>query len=437
MTWGMALLVLTLSLCSLFVIGLPVAVAFFGVNLIGAWLFLGGDAGLAQMLRNSAGAVNSFSLAPIPLFVLMGEVLFHTGTAYRAIDAVERLLTRVPGRLAVVSVVGGTTFAALSGSSIANTALLGGTLSTDMLRRGYSPVLSFGPAMAVGGIAVLIPPSALAVMLGSLSGISISKLLIGGITPGLMMAAAFLIFIFAYCKVVPEGAPADEVAKTSVRERLVPFLRDVVPLSLIFVAVIGSMLAGIATPTESAALGALASTLATICYRALTWSSLKKTLLETAKVSISILFIIVASTTFSQILTFSGATGGMLTAVTEMQLSPSALVLMMLLILLVLGCFIDQVSMMMITLPFFMPLAVAAGIDTVWLGLMMLVAIEIGLLTPPFGILLMVMQGVAPPPIKLPDIYRAAFPFILIELAVLTIMFLWPDIVLLLPQLLD
>ena len=437
MTWTAALLTLTLSLTAFFAIGLPVAVAFFGVNLIGAWLFLGGDAGLAQMLRNSAGAVNSFSLAPIPLFVMMGEVLFHTGVAYKAIDAVERLLHRIPGRLAAVSVVGGTAFAALSGSSIANTALLGGTLSTDMLRRGYSPTLALGPAMAVGGIAVLIPPSALAVMLGSLSGISISKLLIGGITPGLLMAVMFLAFIFVYCAVYPDAAPADRGASMTWRERLWPFLRDVVPLSFIFIAVIGSMLAGVATPTESAALGAIASLIATIFYRSLTWRSLKKSLLETAKVSISILFIIVASTTFSQILTFSGATEGMLTAVTAMQLSPAALALMMLVVLLVLGCFIDQVSMMMITLPFFMPLAIAAGIDTVWLGLMMLVAIEIGLLTPPFGILLMVMQGVAPANIKLQNIYRAAAPFIFIELAVLGLMFLWPKLVLLLPQLLD
>jgi len=437
MTWTAALLLLILSLMAFFAIGLPVAIAFFGVNLVGAWLFLGGEAGLAQMLRNSAGAVNSFALAPIPLFVMMGEVLFHTGVAYRAIDAVERLLNRLPGRLAAVSVVGGTTFAALSGSSIANTALLGGTLSTDMLRRGYSPTLAFGPAMAVGGIAVLIPPSALAVMLGSLSGISISKLLIGGIMPGLLMAAAFLGFIFLICAINPYAAPQDRGAEMKMWERVWPFVRDVVPLSFVFVAVIGSMLAGLATPTESAALGALASVAATILYRSLTWASLKKSLLETAKVSVAILFIIVASTTFSQILTFSGATGGMLSAITEMQLSPAALVLMMLLILLILGCFIDQVSMMMITLPFFMPLAAAASIDTVWLGLMMLVAIEIGLLTPPFGILLMVMQGVAPPGIKLQDIYRAAAPFILIELAVLGLMFLWPDLVLMLPKLLD
>jgi len=389
-------------------------------------------------VRNTGVAVNSFALLPIPLFVMMGEILFHTGVAYRSINAIDRLLQRVPARLAVVSLAGGTVFAALSGSSIANTALLGGTLSPDMLRRGYSPTLSFGPVMAVGGIAVLIPPSALAVMLGSLSGISISKLLIGGIVPGLLMSLGFLLYILAICWLWPNVAPRERTSSEGgFRERYWPFIRDVMPLSLIFVAVIGSMLSGLATPTEASALGAVASLVATACYGALSLKTLKTSLLETAKVSVSILFIIAASTTFSQILSFSGVTTGVTEVIGNLRLSPDMLVLAMLGLLLLLGCVIDQVSMMLVTLPFFMPLATAANIDTIWLGLMMLVAIEIGLLTPPFGILLMVMQGAAPRGTPLSQIYRAAFPFIVIEIAVLGLMFAWPAVVNWLPGLLD
>lgn len=438
MTWTLAGLILGVSLFLLFAVGMPVTLAFFGVNLIGGWLFLGGQAGLDQVMRNTSVSVNSFALLPIPLFVMMGEILFHTGIAYRSIDAIDKALQRMPGRLAVVSLTGGTIFAALSGSSIANTALLGGTLSPDMLRRGYSPTLAFGPVMAVGGIAVLIPPSALAVMLGSLAGISISKLLIGGIVPGLLMSFAFLVFILMTCWLWPDSAPRDTVVRGGgFRARYWPFIRDVVPLSLIFVAVIGSMLAGIATPTEASAVGAVASLLATACYGALTPQSLKKSLLETAKVSVSILFIIAASTTFSQILSFSGVTLGVTAIITDMNLGPGMLVVAMLVLLLLLGCVIDQVSMMMVTLPFFMPLALAAHIDTVWLGLMMLVAIEIGLLTPPFGILLMVMQGAAPRGTPLAQIYRAAAPFIVIELLVLALMYVWPAMVGWLPGLID
>lgn len=435
MTWWGIIVLLGGILALLFAIGLPVALAFLGTNLVGAWLFLGGGVGIDQLVRNASTSVNSFALAPIPLFILMGELLFHCGLAYKAIEAIERLLYRLPARLACVSVVGGTAFAALSGSSIANTALLGSTLSQDMLRRGYSSTLALGPAMAVGGIAVLIPPSTLAVMLGSLSGISITQLLIGGLLPGVIMAALFLIYVMVTGIVSPTSAPQEASAQSySLRERVVPFIRDVVPLFGIFIAVIWSMLAGIATPTEAAGVGVAAALVATLLYKKLTWASLVHSLSETAKISTSILFIIVASTTFSQILSFSGATSGFLSLINAVEPTPMILIVSMLGILLVLGCFIDQISMMMITLPIFMPLAQSAGIEPVWLGLMMLVAIEMGLLTPPFGILLMVMQG-ATRSVPLVKIYKAAAPFLLIELGVLLLMLLVPQLTLWLPNL--
>ncbi|NMG71179.1 TRAP transporter large permease [Parazoarcus communis] len=438
MEWQAALALMLGSLFVLMLIGVPVAFAFLGVNLIGAWVFLGGEAGLGQLVRNSVGSISSFSLTPIPLFVLMGEVLFHTGLAYRAIEAIERLISRVPGRLSLVSVLGGTTFATLSGSTIANTAMMGGTLLPEMLRRGYHPTLAMGPIMAVGGIAMLIPPSALAVMLGSLAGISIAQLLIGGILPGLVMSIGFLGYVVLRCRADPSLAPADEnAAEYQGWARWWPFMRDVVPLLGIFVAVVGSMLAGWASPTESAAIGALAAVIATMAYRVLTLHALYKALMETARISVIILFVLVASTTFSQLLSFSGATSGLLGLITELEVSPLMLVVGMLLLLLVLGCVIDQVSMMMITLPFFMPLATAAGIDPVWLGVMMLIAMEMGLLTPPFGLLLMVMQSVAPSSIRLPQIYAAAVPFLAIELVVLALILFVPWLAVGLPRLMS
>ncbi|NMG36615.1 TRAP transporter large permease subunit [Azoarcus sp. TTM-91] len=438
MEWYSALLLMLGLMFAFMAIGIPVAFTFLGVNLVGAWLFLGGEAGLGQLVRNSVGSITSFSLTPIPLFVLMGEVLFHTGLAFRAIEAIERLINKLPGRLSVVAVLGGTTFATLSGSTIANTAMMGGVMLPQMLKRGYHPTMAMGPIMAVGGIAMLIPPSALAVMLGSLAGISIAELLIGGILPGLLMALCFLGYVIIRCHINPELAPADESAvKVQGWERWKPFMRDVVPLFAIFIAVVGSMLAGWASPTESAAIGALASVVATVFYRALSWQALYKSLMETARVSVVILFVLVASTTFAQLLSFSGATTGLLSLINELQLSPLMLVLGMLAILLVLGCVIDQISMMMITLPFFMPLAHAAGIDPVWLGVMMLVAMELGLLTPPFGLLLMVMQSVAPPSIRLQQIYGAAFPFIVMEVLVLGLIVAIPWLAVGLPRMMS
>jgi len=181
MSWQIASLLLLGGSTALLFAGMPVAISFIAINLIGAFLFLGGDAGLHQVARNSVAAVINFSLTPIPLFILMGEVLFHTGLALKVIDGVERLIRQVPGRLAVVAVIAGTIFSAISGSTIATTAMLGSLMLPVMLSRGYSPVLATGPIMAIGAVDMLIPPSALTVLLGSLSGISISKLLIGGV----------------------------------------------------------------------------------------------------------------------------------------------------------------------------------------------------------------------------------------------------------------
>lgn len=436
MEWYESLALLLGLLCGLLMIGLPVAFAFFSVNVIGAVVFLGGEPGLQQMIRNSVTALTNYSLAPIPLFILMGELLLHSGVAFRAIDAIEKLIAKVPGRMPIVSVVGGTVFAALSGSSMANTAMLGSALLPDMLRKGYDPKLAMGPIMATGGIAMLIPPSALAVLLGSLAGISISGLLIAGILPALAMAVLFIGYIVLRCVLDPSLAPAEDTPPERGWRRFRPFLRDVLPLSVIFVAVVGSLVAGIATPTESAALGCVASALAALAYRALDRHKLVVTLLETAKISVMILFIIVASVTFAQILAFSGATDGLVRLVTGFNLTQFEVLVAMVLLLLFLGCFVDQVSMLMITVPFFIPLARAVDIDLLWLGVLYLLTMEIAFLTPPFGLLLFVMKGVAPPQITMADVYRAALPFLLLEILVLVAVMAVPEFGTWLPELL-
>ena len=426
MDWMWALLLMLGLLTLLMASGLPIAFAFAAVNIVGAIIFLGGEAGLDQLIRNSVAALTSFTLAPIALFLLMGEILFHTGVAFKAIDAIDKMITRIPGRLSIVSVIGGTIFSSLSGSTIANTAILGSVLLPDMLKRGYHPSIAMGPIMATGGIAMLIPPSALAVLLGSLANISISKLLIAGILPGLLMSLLFLAYVIIRCGVNPNLAPSYDVVALSWPERFRPFLIYVVPLFGIFVVVVGSILMGIATPTESAALGCLASVVAVVLYGEFRWKDMLKAVQATTQISVMILFIIGASITFSQILSFSGATTGLLELIGTLELSSMEIILGMLLILLFLGAFMDQVSMVMITVPFFIPLAQTQGFDLLWLGVMMLIVMEISLTTPPFGLLLYVMKGVAPSETTLSQIYLAAAPFILLELAVLLLVVLFP-----------
>jgi tripartite ATP-independent transporter DctM subunit len=417
-------------------LGLPVAFSFMVINLVGALLFLGGEVGLPQLARNSVVSVATFSLTPIPLFVLMGEVLFHTGLAVKVIDGVERLIRQVPGRLAVVAVVAGTVFSAISGSTIATTAMLGSLMLPVMLSRGYHPTMATGPLMAIGAVDMLIPPSALTVLLGSLSGISISKLLIGGVLPGIILSVAFVVYIIGRVKLNPSLAPATGFVEYRGWAKLKPFFQYVLPLVSIFVVVVASMSAGWATPTESAAIGALFTIVLALAYRALSVSNLLAALRGTAAISGMILFIIVGATTFSQILSFSGASNGLVEMIGGLGLAPLAVIAAMMVLLIFLGLFVEQVSMMMITLPIYMPLVQKYGVDPVWFGVMFLICMQLGLLLPPHGLLLMTMKGVAPPQIRMGHIFQAVLPYIVMSLLVLALVFMVPAVAVWLPKVL-
>lgn len=417
-------------------LGVPIAFSFLTVNLIGGFLILGGELGLLQTIRNMQTAVAQYSLAPIVLFVFMGEVMLYTGIAARAINAIDQMFTKVPGRLSMIAIVGGAVFSSLSGSTIANTAVLGKTLLPQMKERGYSPSISMGPIMAIGGIAMLIPPSGLAVLLASLAQVSINHVLIAGIIPATLMVILFFAYIIIRCLINPSLAPSYEVEQQPLQERIKPFLIYVAPLILIFIAVVGSMIMGIATPTESAALGSIASLTIAAVYRALTIHNIVESIKGTLKFSAMILFVICTAATFSQILAFSGATATISQLVTSMEIAPFLILLAMLLLLLILGCFMDQISMMMLTLPVFMPIIRAAGFDDVWFIVLMLVVLEISLTTPPLGLLIFVMQSVAPKSITLRQIYASVTPFIIMELVVLGLMVIFPLIALWLPQVL-
>jgi tripartite ATP-independent transporter DctM subunit len=434
MAWYEILLVLLGTLVVLMALGLPVVFAFFATNLVGAYVFMGGENGILQLVRNAVDSVQSFALLPIPLFILMGEIMFYTGVAARAIDAVDRLIARVPGRLSLVAITGGTIFASLSGSSIANTAMLGSTLLPEMYRRGYKPSIAIGPIVAVGGIAILIPPSALAVLLGSIAQIPIGALLIASIVPGLILAALFFAYVILRCRLDASLAPAYDVQALGWRERLMPFVKYVLPLFTIFAVVVGSIIGGIATPTESAALGAAAALIAAAAYRRLTWKNFVVSIRETLRFTVMTLFIICGSITFSQIMAFSQASNGLSAAVLGAGLAPLELLAGMLLILLFLGCFMDQVSMMMITIPLFMPLVQQAGFDVVWFGVLMLMCLEISLATPPFGLLLFVAKG-ASPESSMGEIVRSTAPFIALALGVVVLLIAVPELTLWLPRL--
>jgi tripartite ATP-independent transporter DctM subunit len=429
MDWIVPLFGILGSVLLLMAIGVPVAFAFFIVTAGGVFVFQGGGMAFQQFVLNMSSSVSSFSLVPIPLFIFMGAVLWHTKLGQQAVDALEKWLGRVPGRLSLLSVGSGTVFSALSGSTMANTAMLGSLLMPEMRRRGYSKALSAGPIMASGGLAMMIPPSALAVILASIGKISVAKVLVAAIIPGIMMAVAYAAYIVVRAWLRPEEAPAYEVAATTWRDRIVSLVRDLLPLGLIVFAVTGLIVVGVATPTESAALGALSSVLLAAFYGRLSFDLLRKALLDSLGVTVMTFAIMAAATGFSQILAFSGATRGLLETVLGFDVSPLMLVIGMQIVVLILGCFMEQIAIMLITLPIFIPIVIGLALDPVWFAIIMLVNLETALMTPPFGLLLFVMKGVAPKDVSFTDLYWSALPFILCNILVMALLIAFPQLV--------
>ena len=416
-------------------IGMPGALAFLAANIIGAWIFMGGERGVMQLLNNGLGSLTKYALVPIPLFLLMGEIFFHTGLGGRMFNAIDRLLGRLPGRLSYVTVIGGTAFSTLSGSSMGSTALLGSLMVPEMNKRGYKKHMSIGPILGTGGLAIIIPPSALAVLLATLAQIDVAALLIAGVIPGLMLAGFYIATITLQTRLDPAAAPAYAVDPMSLSSRVRLLLTDVVPMIGVMVLIIILMIKGIVTPSEAAAFGALGVLILAVVYRVLTIDAMKKSITGALRVTLMAYLIVFGSATFSQLLAFSGASRGLITWATGFDLDPLAMLLVMFAVLLLLGMFMEQISMMLLTVPIFFPLAQTLGFDLVWFGLIMLLALEISFTTPPFGLLLFVMKGVSPPDTTMREIYSAAIPFILCSLVLVGLLVAFPQIALWLPGL--
>ncbi len=435
MEWWVYLLFFFGGLGTLLLIGLPVAFAFMLVNLVGVYVFWGGAIGLQQLILSIDSSISTFVLVPIPMFILMGSVMFHTGVAYKMIDVLDEWLGRIAGRLAVLAVGAGALFATLTGVAMGSVAMLGSTLSPEMERRGYAKSMSLGPILASGSLAILIPPSALAVILASLGKISVGKLLIGIVVPGFLLASVYIAYIVIRCWLQPSLAPAYAVEPTPLPRRLRNTARYVLPPMSIILLVIGTIFLGIATPTEAAAVGALLSFLVAMLYGQLSWAVTKKAVASATSLSIMVLVILTASAAFSQLLSFSGVTPALTKLATDLPVDPIMVLILMQVVVIFLGMFIEQTSIIMVTIPIFMPIVRSMGWDPVWFGAIMMLNLEMATISPPFGLSLFVMKGVATPGTTIGDIYRAALPFIALNLIVMALMIALPAIVLWLPGL--
>jgi tripartite ATP-independent transporter DctM subunit len=435
MEWWGYLSVMGMGLVILLAMGMPVAFAFLLVNILCVIFFMGGLGSLGFLILSMYDSLATFVYAPIPLFILMGEIMFRSRMAYRAMDVIENILGKMPGRLSIISVISGTLFASLTGSAMANVAMLGSTLTPEMQARGYKSSMSIGPILGSSGLAIMIPPSSLGVILGSLAFIPIADILIGGIVPGLLMALGFLIYIVIRCILNPSLAPIYEKPPVSLSKKIEGTVKYILPLGLIIFSVIGLILLGIATPSESAAMGALTTAVLAGAYGSLNKEVIYRSIMGTCRISIMVLIIIAGAQAFSQLLSFTGAARGLVSAVLSQQMPPLLVVVAMMAVLLILGCFMEQVCMMMVTIPLFMPMVQALGFNPLWFGILMLITLDVAGITPPFGLNLFVMKGVAPEGTSMADIYRAGFPFIAIIIAVLVLLLLVPTIALWLPGL--
>ncbi|WP_171208088.1 MULTISPECIES: TRAP transporter large permease subunit [unclassified Ruegeria] len=435
MEWYEALALLLGSIVFLMAIGMPVALAFLAANILGAWIFMGGERGVTQLLNNGLGALTKYALMPIPLFLLMGEIFFHTGLGGRMFSAIDKLLGRLPGRLSYVTVLGGTAFSTLSGSSMGSTALLGSLMVPEMNRRGYKSCMSIGPILGTGGLAIIIPPSALAVLLATLAQIDVAALLIAGVIPGLILALFYIGTIWLQTRLDPEAAPAYDVEPMSLAYRLKLLMTEVVPMVGVMVVIIVLMIRGFVTPSEAAAFGALGVLILAAIFRCLSWEAIKKSVIGALKVTLMAYLIVFGSATFSQLLAFSGASRGLVNWAIAFELAPLAMLTVMFAVLLLLGMFMEQISIMLLTVPIFFPLAQTLGFDPIWFGLIMLLSLEISFTTPPFGLLLFVMKGVAPPGTTMREIYTSAFPFIFCSILLVVLLIIFPNLALFLPSL--
>jgi tripartite ATP-independent transporter DctM subunit len=430
--WWAALVLIFVTLLVSFATGLPVAFAFMAINICGLVLVTGTLTGLKLLPGSIFDSTTIFAVIAVPMFFLLGEILFHAKVIDMVMDATDKWIGRIRARLLFVCLGAGTGLAALTGSGMADTALLGTVLYPSMEKRGYDPKLSIGVITSSGLLAAIIPPSSLAVLLASIAQISTGKLLVAGILPGLMIASVYAVYIAVRVILNPSLAPKYEERGVALTEKLL-LTAKLAPLGLIVFTVMGFILLGVATPSEAAATGALSAIVVTALYRRLNFTVLWQALEGVVSLAGMVLILIAGSKAFGQLLAYSGATQGFIKFMAGLPVSPGLLVGVILLALFILGLFVDPLTIMLVAVPILNPLVAVFGWDPTWFYLLFLVTVVMGGESPPFGMSLFVLKGVIPH-VPISTIYRAQIPFILLDMANVAILAVFPQITLWLPN---
>jgi tripartite ATP-independent transporter DctM subunit len=431
MDWWAYLTIILAVLTLLFLSGLPIAFSFTLFNFIAVYFWMGGSDSFALLTVSAFSSIVSFPLVAVPLFILMGELLFRSGVVAIVLDAVSKWVTGVRGSLALVSVGAGTLFGTMSGSAVSGVAVLGSTLAPEMRRRGYSKEMSLGPILGSGCLAMIIPPSVLGVLLGSLAQIPVGDLLISGVFPGLLLAALYATYITVRVRLDPSVAPETSETTYSWGERFRAAI-STSPILIVTLMVWGVMLFGIATPSEAAAIGVIGALVVMAIYRRLHWPAIRKSLIDTVRITGMIFLIIISASAFSQILAYTGTTSKVISFASESGLSPMMILFGMMVTMIVLGSFLDELALLMISIPIYMPVVNVLHFDQVWFGLMMLMTLEIATISPPYGLALFVLKGVVPDA-SMGDVWKASIAYMGLSILALALIFVFPPIATWLP----
>ncbi|MBN9277594.1 MAG: TRAP transporter large permease subunit [Hyphomicrobium sp.] len=412
--------------------GLPLVFSLGSAAIIGTYFLWGPEALYALGIKTFSTAT-SFVLLAIPMFIFMGSMLERSGLATDLYDMMKKWFGGINGGLAVGTILVCTIFAALVGVSGAATVTMGLVALPSMLAARYSKGLSIGCIAGGGALGVLIPPSVLMIVLGLYANVSVGMLFLGGITAGLVIVVLFIVYILVACAIWPEMGPALPVAERATWPEKIAALKAVILPIMLVALVLGSIVGGVATPSEAAGIGAAGSILCALAYGKLTWTALKESSLITLRLTSMVMWIVFAASMFTALYAAVGADQLVRDALSYVPGGKWGTILGMQIIWIIMGCFLDPIGIMLLTVPLFFPIIVQLGFDPVWFGVLFVVNMEMAFLTPPFGFNLFYMRSVAPKGVSMLDIYKAVIPFIALQFLALVLMMIFPELITWLP----
>ena len=414
-------------------LGLPLAFALGGVAVVFTF-FLWGPEALYMVASRTFGVMSAFILVAIPLFIFMANVLERSGSAEDLYSMMYHWMGPLRGGLAMGTVVICTLFAAMAGISGAATVTMGLIALPSMLKRHYNKNIAVGCIAAGGALGILIPPSVIMIIYALMAGVSVGKMFLGGIFPGLILATLFIVYIGIRCAFQRDLGPVvPPEERVGWREKLISIRAVIIPVLLV-IGGLGSIFTGIASPSEAAAIGATGSLLSAAIYRRLNWKMLKEAWYRTLKLNVMIMWIVVGASLFTAAYTAIGAPELIKTILMEMPGGRWGILIGIQATFFILGMFLDPTGIVLITTPIFVPIIKTLGFDPIWFGILFVINMEMAYLTPPFGFNLFYMKGVVPKGITMVDIYRSIVPFVVLQLVGLIICMIFPQIALVLPN---